>query len=51
MMQMVAMRFLGLLMWITSHQANGFASNLIVTTVGCMTELDTSEVIMNNMVR
>ena len=31
--------------------AYGFANNLIVTTVGCMTELDTSEVIMNNMVK
>ena len=30
--------------------ANGFADNLIVTRVGCMTELDTSEVIMNNVV-
>ncbi len=29
----------------------GFASNLIVTTIGCMTELSTEEVIMNNVVK
>ena len=32
----------------TSH---GFANNLIVTEIGCMTELDTSEVIMNGVVK
>jgi hypothetical protein len=29
---------------------NGFPDNLIVTGIGCMTELDTSEIIMNNVV-
>jgi hypothetical protein len=29
----------------------GFASNLIVTTMGCMTDLSTEEVIMNNEVK
>jgi hypothetical protein len=32
----------------TSH---GFANNLIGTEIGCMTELDTSEVIMNGVVK
>jgi hypothetical protein len=30
---------------------NAFASNLIVTTMGCMTDLSTEEVIMNNEVK
>lgn len=29
----------------------GFADNLVTTSVGCMTDLDTSEVIMNNVVK
>jgi hypothetical protein len=30
---------------------HGFADNLIVTRIGCMTELDTTEVIMNSFVK
>lgn len=30
---------------------HGFASNLVITTIGCMTDLSTEEVIMNNEVK
>jgi hypothetical protein len=30
---------------------HGFANNLVGSSVGCMTELDTSEVIMNNVIK
>ena len=33
------------------REAVGFADNLVITKIGCMTELDTSEVIMNNVVK
>ena len=31
--------------------SDGFASNLVTTTIGCMTDLSTEEVIMNNEVK
>jgi hypothetical protein len=34
-----------------NYSVNGFADNLVTTTVGCMTELSTDEVIMNNVVK
>lgn len=32
-------------------QVNGFANNLVNSAIGCMTDLDTTEVIMNNNVK
>lgn len=40
-----------LFLFLVLDNAYGFASNLVTTPIGCMTDLDTSEVIMNNMVR
>jgi hypothetical protein len=40
-----------LILCLCTPTANAFASNLIVTSMGCMTELSTDEVIMNNEVK
>lgn len=42
------------LIWLSCHLPLGvdaFASNLVVTTIGCMTDLSTDEIIMNNEVK
>ncbi len=45
----VRLWIIGLLL--STRTIHGFANNLIITSIGCMTELDTSEVIMNNVVK
>jgi hypothetical protein len=40
-----------MLLLLETKTVHSFASNLIVSSIGCMTELDTSEVIMNNLVK
>lgn len=42
---------IGVILSITTPTVHAFASNLIVSSIGCMTELDTNEVIMNNLVK
>lgn len=50
-MMSVVMMILVVLLCFETKPVRGFASNLIVSSMGCMTELDTSEVIMNNYVK
>ena len=47
---LMRMGMIGFLLSITTGTVRAFANNLIVSSIGCMTELDTSEVIMNNVV-
>lgn len=42
---------IGFILSITTGTVHAFANNLIVSSIGCMTELDTTEVIMNNVVK
>lgn len=40
-----------MVMTMRTQYVDGFASNLVVTTIGCMTDLSTDEIIMNNEVK
>jgi hypothetical protein len=49
---MITINISQFLLWsLLYYHVDGFANNLVITKIGCMTELDTSEVIMNNVVK